>query len=212
MNIQQLIKECYQAAIDRGEYDCPECEGKKTINNGDSEEPDIIYCPDCNGTGIDPDKDINELLALINLGLYRALDAYRVNKFIKFGDCTICFNRIRDNLDFKAYYTEYLINTYESYLASTFIKIFELCGYLKTGLLVNSHKSYCEKSKLWLSNIHADLRLINTYINNKDFSFAMSCLFGFCKHHNIDIETHIKLKMEYNRVKNKGKRKNITIS
>jgi len=185
MNIKQLIKECYEEAIIRGDYDCPSCEG---------DPYETIQCG-CNATGIDPNKNINELIALINLELYKALDCYVSDRFAKADFTKLCYKGLcRDQFQ-KTIYRCRIDNTYESYLASTFIKIFELCGYLQIDLKLIKDRYFNEG---WLS-VLAGLDIIGVRITLEEFTRAVSLLYGFCQYHKIDIEAHVKLKIQYNR-------------
>lgn len=90
MDVERYIKEAHKNAIEKGFYDCPECGGSGSAApkncHGCEYGPDHSYNPDactsckcqhCNGTGIDPNKNIGELLMLIVSELGEALEAHR---------------------------------------------------------------------------------------------------------------------------------------
>ncbi|MCK4816878.1 hypothetical protein KA005_14000, partial [bacterium] len=84
MNIPKLIKEAHDIAIEREFYDCPECDDGKTIRfacyAGDHTEI-IEDCDNCDGTDIDPNKNIGELLMLIVADLGKALEVHQCGRF-----------------------------------------------------------------------------------------------------------------------------------
>ena len=149
MNIKKLIKEAHENAKSHGFYDCPECRnpsvscvgagqcdhdgmGCNPNNNCGEYEP---ICQHCNGSGIDPNKNIGELLMLIISELGEALEAHRCNRFAKLDSFENCkksndiFNKDKPFYIINSF--ERLIkNTFEDEIADVFIRLFDLCGYL----------------------------------------------------------------------------------
>jgi len=150
MKINELIKEAHENAIEKGFYDCPECNGKKYIGRGSHF---VKKCKECNGTGIDQNKNIPEMLMLIITEISEAVEALRENKFSNwklFKDLEYIYGKDTNFTFFKAH----IKDTFEDEIADTFIRLFDLCGYM-----------------------------------------------------NIDIEKHIKAKMEYNKTRPKNHNK-----
>ena len=79
LKINELIKTCHNQAVEKGFYDCPECEG-------------FTGCNYCDGTGINPDCNIAEKLMLIVSELSGALEAHRNNKFCDINICEVIKN------------------------------------------------------------------------------------------------------------------------
>ena len=103
--IKDLITRCYDAAVERGDYKCPECEGANLIQHKGMSHN--CYCPKCNGTGIDPNKNIGALLCDV---VEELMDAKRA------------FREGRAAVSIKS--------TPGDKLASAVIRLFEICGYL----------------------------------------------------------------------------------
>jgi len=140
-DLNSLIKEAHEAAIDKGFYDCPECKGKGHINVGCIEEPDRIGCPSCNGTGIDPNRNISELLMLVITEISEAVEALRENRITDFSDYSISGLKLEHFTEIsygeiekiKAF-ESCIKDTFEDEIADVFIRLFDLCGYLKIDI------------------------------------------------------------------------------
>lgn len=206
LNIQELIKEAHQNAIDHGFYDCPECKTGyvKTEENHTGLKP----CEYCNGTGIDTNKNIGELLMLIVSELGEALEAHRKNK--------TCTNYIINDLikqkeniqEFRwiSLFEHHIKDTFEDEIADVFIRLFDLCGYLEIdnlknigvfGNLVNIGESLLLIAGS-LYNFHQNW-LISKNANDLHVSFGS--LLWLCDKINIPIEKHIEAKMAYNKTR-----------
>ncbi len=205
MKTEKLIKEAHENAVNRGEYVCPDCGGSGKVpgeyrrDNLALTRPSSIDCSTCNGTGIDPDKNIGEMLMMIVADLSGALEAHQCGRLAKWKNYNRYVNKnIRDGKDYHHMYcvafNNNIKNTFEDKIADAFIRLFELCEYLGKNIKFNDDEFY---RRGW-SNVDADFLMITAQIIQRDLSFAVNLLYGFCKHHNIDIEKHIEAKMEYN--------------
>jgi len=135
MKINELIKEAHENAIEKGFYDkCRRCGGARYYAD--------ISCPDCGGTGIDQDKNIPGLLMLIVGELSESIEALRNKKrapvnFHELEDGGILYELeggkiIRNYSKFS--FDEFIKNTFEDEIADTFIRLADLCGYLKIDI------------------------------------------------------------------------------
>ncbi len=221
MNIKKYIKEAHGNAVDKGFYNCGECEGKKYINCGCNEEPDRMECPECSGTGINQNKNIGEFLMLVVTEISEAIEAHREGSFAGWG----LYNISIEKKEFKNKYISfemYIKNTFEDEISDVFIRLFDLMGYLKIEYKDFEHKTvdcaenvaeslfditgmiyklknniYQYQSSLWdKSN--------NLFKEVAEFLFfeLFNYLKYFCTVHNVEnIEKHIQTKMEYNKTR-----------
>jgi hypothetical protein len=222
MNIPKLIKESYQTMTDKGFFACHNCNGNGilgyTITDGLPGGPAII-CEHCKGTKIDPDKNIGEVIMLINTELSEAVQAHRNNRFAdKFN-----FDNVIENLKFNStdnlekainilWFETEIKNTFEDEIADVYIRIFTLCGYLKS---TDHNIIFSELSDRWstsvlfkdnladnLRQICAEILKIQPYaIIQGDINCWLSILREFCEYYNIPIEKYIKAKMAYNKTR-----------
>jgi len=216
MNINQLIKEAHENAVEKGFYECPECNGKGKVNCGCSEEPDIMECPECNGTGINQNKNIPEMLMLIISEISKAVEALRCGKHIFCNDFykgVDIFEFIKND-DKQKQILLFKINikdTFEDEIADVFIRLFDLCGYLGIEINTDEWISSVDCAKNKIEALFEILEMIIQLKDKIDCSFdlgsAIHDIFNqinyFCEHNNIDIERHIKAKMEYNKTRPK---------
>ena len=204
--IEEKIKEAHQNAVDHGFYECPECNGAGGIQIGDplSEFANEGYgCQNCSGTGIDPNKNIGELLMLIVSELGEVLEAHRKGKFSAWESL--------DRLDWgnpdypmldvhKSIFNSDIKNTREDKIADVFIQLFDLCGYygwplsLPDGPLV-SDRNY--------SNMANSLYLITKDVVSDNFNIfnLFYSLICFCNYYGIPIQKHIEAKIYYNKTR-----------
>lgn len=214
LNIPELIKEHHQAMIEAGFYDCPKCGG-----TGDYASGSMGSCGYCDGSGIDQNKNIGELLMLIVSELSEALEAHRGNRFAYTdGEYPVeemiedfnSENPILKRAVIKSF--ENLIkDTFEDEIADVFLRLFDLCGYLNIEI---ENFGYFGK----LSNIGEAFLLISgdfvrfhqAYLIYKDkfekpifpdLNAAFGGLLWLCKELNIPIEKHIIAKMAYNKTR-----------
>ena len=136
MNIKELIEQAHENAVDKGFYDCPECEGvgeRYTDENGDIVRPiNAQYkseCLTCNETGKNPNKNIGELLMLVVSELGEALEAHRKNRFTKV-KWLEGYEKDLKTSDFPLVFERSIKDTFEDEIADVFIRLFDLCGYL----------------------------------------------------------------------------------
>ena len=204
MKISELIKEAHENAIEKGFYECRDCEGKKYIGRGSHF---VKECPECNGTGIDQNKNIPEMLMLIISEISEAVEALRCGKFT---NCDIEDYSDFDKESYPRWFERHIKDTFEDEIADFYIRLFDLCGYLEIEYVGNSlplikfdkvknitHQLfYIAKRIMMLDCKYLSCRQneISDIFNNLDL---------FCEHNNIDIEKHIKAKMEYNKTRPK---------
>ncbi len=210
MNIQQLIHDAHANAIDRGFYKCPKCGGSKyeiIFSNVPGYDPEQQSCGYCNGTGIDPHKNIGELLAMIAGELLgEAIDAQRSNRFADKEILNCCVEDLCIGVDSDWIHDFELAikDSFEDEIADTFIRLFDLCGYF--DIKITYIHDYV---KINTDNIaHFFYDLIKFYLPSviglevhRDVNHFYSALLDFCKQHNIDIEAHILAKMAYNKTR-----------
>lgn len=216
--IKRFIEEAHGNAVERGFYDCPSCNGDCfTIEGGaeigyDAEGNEIQIdgryqskCINCNGTGIDPSKNIGELLMLIVSELGEALEAHRCGRFASLDKFTIYMNDKMATPE--KLYKNYLSGTFEDEIADVFIRLFDLCGYLEIELSMKDQniKDYSNFASFFYTLITCYMPFQNEHKYNETFEIKLNYLYSnlvyFCQHHNIPIQKHIEAKMAYNRTR-----------
>lgn len=198
MNIQKYIEEAHANAVEKGFYDCPECGGV-----GESFSPNHLgACISCNGTGIDPNKNIGELLMLIVSELGEALEAHRCGRFAKM---EIVESNTFGEWDCIPDFEKYIKDTFEDEIADVFIRLFDLCGYLGIELsepgsvVVYKDNKNVGETFLYICGLLSDARIER---NSNFYEQAVfELLLGFCQHNNIHIQKHIEAKMAYNKTR-----------
>ena len=128
MNINELIKQAHDNAVNKGFYDCHICKGDGIIDTGESYDP----CPRCDCSGRDKNKNIGELLMLVVSELGEALETTRREN--TFALMEMFQSDIDADFDFESTYFTYVKNSFEAEIADTVIRIFDLCGYLNIDL------------------------------------------------------------------------------
>jgi hypothetical protein len=209
MDIKRYIEEAHENFVSAGEYRCLECGG-----GGDFPDPDggaEWHCKHCNGTGIDPRKNIGELLMRIVGELCNAEEAHREDRFAK--ESKYCnFENIYQDIN-GIMMLNYILfennfaNTYEDHIAMAFIKIFDLCGYLE--IIVQPDDSSCLDSTIWRKMMVSDVLLLAVRCisnlqdesrNKRDgIESAIGYLNSICRKHNIPIQKHIEARLAYDR-------------
>ena len=179
MNLNSLIKEAHNNAIERGFYDCPECQAIGHMMDGED-------CPVCHGSKINPNKNIGEFLMLIVSELGEALEAHRNNNFY-------------DKLKSPEYPSSQWSSCFEMEIADVFIRLFDLCGYLNHDLIKDIND--CNYSWMKPLNIGKILFSITGTLCRQELGLFYMQLFTLCRKLNIPIEKHIKAKMAYNRTR-----------
>ena len=205
MDIKKYIKECHKAAIEKGFYDCLECDPVK-IALDDNED---YFCSICHGTGIIQRGNIGELLMLIVSELSEALEAHRKNKHSdKMSLSTYLYDELyfsHDDNNKIEYFENNIKGTFEDELADVFIRLFDLCGYLK----LNIDEINYEVFEIKHNNIGEMLFVVTKEITNYPFTqtkeiwigFVFESLFSIIEKLKIPIEKHIIAKMEYNKTR-----------
>lgn len=210
MNIKELIKQCYDNAVEKGFYNCDNCDGtgilQNSINNVDI---DIIDCLQCNGTGIY--KDIDYLILRIIEKVIVCFQAYERKDFCKMKELDLITDDLNDNITVT--FNEYVKDKFEDSIAGVYVMIFSFIGYFLNNYLSNKNidvfinAKHSWESKLKSKNIYNQLKEIIKFIGMcDDFSFldkwiVIDLLNNFCKIHNIDIEKFIELKLAYMKIK-----------
>jgi NTP pyrophosphatase (non-canonical NTP hydrolase) len=192
MNIPEIIKEHHQAMVDKGFYDkCPLCEGFFKA----SQE----CCSECNGSGIKKNKNIGELLMLIVSELGEALEAHRNNRFSDWDR----FERIGENRI--KYFESDIKDTFEDEIADVFLRIFDLCGYLKIepvlpSLITTDNTTNIAEKLFFITIALSETNYIGVSILS-NISDSIQLLQNLCDDLQIPIEKHILAKMAYNKTR-----------
>lgn len=234
MDINKLIKECYENAVEKGFYNCsgckgiglyyqkyPDCKNCEAVQEcgGANQEYCCIssVCDFCNGTKINQNKNIPELLMLVITEIGRAADCFHNKYFSNWKLYHIEESKYKnDGLDvgiISDYHKDFIYdscikNSFEDKIADVFIRIFELCGYLKLEIKIDPHHNNlrvdkifeCSDLLLFIVRVIADIQRSTTDIKN-NIECAFSYLFDIVKKYNIDIEKHIDAKMAYSKTK-----------
>jgi hypothetical protein len=207
MDIKRYIEEAHENFVSAGEYRCPECDG-----NGDFPDPDggaEWHCKHCNGTGIDPRKNIGELLMRIVWELCKAEEAHREDRFAK--ESKYCnFENIYQDINGIMMINPLLFennfaNTHEDHIAMASIRIFDLCGYLELEPFVDlEYSDLGENESVEDSLVISTAFVIENYPgpNEISISSALSCLYDFCVKNSIPIEKHIEARFAYDKANN----------
>lgn len=214
MNIPELIREAHENAVERGFYDCPVCHGRKCsveqhiFVDCDSNCIECLHgCKTCKGTGIDPNRNIGNMLMDIIAELVGAFKAHRCGRFANESALVIHTDFPEKHHQKEALYLfeTQIKDTFEDKIADVFIRLFDLCGYLElnkndvpvgwgTPINVSDNLFYLAGGEPHLFN------------NNRDSNYHLNRLFKglfyFCHRHGIiNIEKHIKAKMAYNKTR-----------
>jgi NTP pyrophosphatase (non-canonical NTP hydrolase) len=142
------------------------------------------------------DSKIEDHLMGIVSEIGEAYEAHRGGKFSNFNQDSL--DSLLLNTHAISIYKEYLSGTFEDEIADVFIRLFNLVAWEEKKLFLNKGAFYVEG---W-TNIPGDLLMIqNQIVYQRDYSFGLSLLYGFCIHHKIEIEKHIQVKIEYNKTR-----------
>lgn len=209
MNIPKLIKECHQIAVDSGFYSCPKAHLQSMS----------YVCPYCKGTGKDPNRNIGEMLMLIVTELSEALEAHRSGylctekQWVQYERCAhlgIDENTTDAIMAYNKAFELCIKDTFESELADVFIRLFDFCGYLDKEYKPDYEHEYFVRNGLYIKhkgNIGETLFRFIYEIQSIGSGWsvyptrAILQLLHICTQLDIDIEKHIKLKMEYNKTR-----------
>ena len=204
MNIPELIKEAHDNAIERGFYDCQICHGDREIKDDDSGL--WVDCQNCDTTGINPNKNIGELLMLIISELGEALEAHRCGRFVaKHTDMLEWIDETSlDNDHWIKLFEINIKNTFEDELADVFIRLFDLCGYLGIEPKI-VHFSVIDESVTNMGEmlfcVTKEIVKISDHHRGAFMESSLDLLDSICEKSNIPIEKYIKAKMAYNRTR-----------
>lgn len=207
IEIKELIKEVHGNAVAKGFYDCPKCEGKGYIEvDRGYKYPDRDDCELCENTGIDPNKNIGELLMLIVSELGEALEAHRCGRFARLAKYE---QEISINVPLDYTFERMIKDTFEDEIADVFIRLFDLCGYLGIDNLYSQDDIYVDHGNignLLLRCTTFICAIFHVYTWDKkrldiEISRTVNYLFWLCEIWEIPIEKHIKAKMAYNRTR-----------
>jgi NTP pyrophosphatase (non-canonical NTP hydrolase) len=108
MKLNELSKKCHEIAKSKGFYD------------------DIEFCIECGNEG----RNISELLMLIVSELGEACEALRKNKHADLEN----FKRFEKDNYIENGFISSIKDTFEDEIADTFIRLFDLCGYLNIDI------------------------------------------------------------------------------
>jgi len=218
MEINEIIKRAHDNAVEKGFYDCPECDGTgreceshknnlpcdegvdRSFDNSMCREYCQNACDKCKGSG-KADKNIGELLMLIVSELGEALEAHMKGRYsdLEFADMESENHTEKSKI---ITFERCIKDTFEDELADTVIRIADIMGYLKYNY---TEHGACVIA--WMSeNIAQKLLQICKHIcsihnynpSSKDLMIAIDLVFMLAGDMNIDLDKHIDLKMQYN--------------
>jgi NTP pyrophosphatase (non-canonical NTP hydrolase) len=216
MNIPKLIPICYDIAIKRGQYRvCPICGG-----DGVEIMPDVaetkINCRACNGSGIDPNIPISELLMRVIEEIGEANKAWREHNLWE-RKSTVSLEDITHDMKsdyppvsrmFVETFEEHIKDTFEQELADILITLLSICGYLG----IEHKKSYVDlfPKATTCAGLYSVVEMISKQMHFKKgsndikairLSMAIDGILLICKQKNIPIEKHVLAKIEYNKTR-----------
>jgi len=152
------------------------------------------------------DSKIEDHLMGIVSELGEAYEAHRQGKFAELEYYCECRKKYKG---FDLLYQDCLSGTFEDELADVFIRLFNLCGFLKFPYT----KINWERKTIWLSNTKATDLLLQVNKTILDINFSpvnttlgniFQCILdlkGYCDLKDIPIEKHIQAKKEYNKTR-----------
>jgi len=197
MDIKKLIKDAHDNAVEKGFYDCPECGGDGFVG---PEDRHGIICPTCKGSKINPNKNIGELLCLISGELTgEALESHRNGRFAELKAYESNIKEFPE--DQKHFYLYYMKDRFEDEISDVFIRLFDLCGYLRIGIKWNGADENTGNIGQTLYRISRLLPSDKVAYMPFSYNGFFSAMINFCKWQKIDIEKHITAKMAYNKTR-----------
>ena len=180
MNTAQLIETCHNAAKSKGFWE--------------------------------KERNMQEAFALILSELYEALDAHRKGKFA----CKKIDYPSLDNPIFEDLFILRIKDTLQDELADVLIRIFDFCGGFKMDIFQLNNPSQIDSYFQNATNIGEKILRL-TYVTSSAYyaqgSFVAvqkmyNNVIALCQELEIDIETHINLKLAYNATRAKLHGKN----
>ena len=199
MNIKKYIKEAHENAVEKGFYTCQECggDGLRLYNPLDP------MCGNCEGTGIDPNKNIGELLMIIVADLGKAFTLWN-DKISEY--------HLKNTKCAGLLYLEF-----KEKLADVFIRLFDLAGYMiepeNYDIAVDNIDNFmvdlyeADNFGEWMFRyIKYNISEIAdgddaNYVPAGAIGRAIAALMRFCDKNNIPIEKHIEAKISYNKTR-----------
>lgn len=221
MQIKELIEKAHRNAVEKGFYECSECGGtgevccikcdhnKPTDCTREKNCGEYIgsNCDGCFGSG-KVDRNIGELLMLVVSELGEALEAHRKSNHADLVTYNNCLNADdmfeEDKKEYiKIQFESIIKDTFEDELADVFIRLFDICGYLKIEPVDFPHgvtlSENVGESLLEITHLVCNFQENNNHSWRNESMFEIlhyiQCL---CRDLNIDIKKHIELKMDYN--------------
>ena len=204
MDLNKLIKEAHANAIEKGFYECHECGGVGEVRDNFQG----CDCHNCNGTGIDQNKNIPELLMLVITEISEAVEALRCEKFADWESYNTWIKEPESYLPTNTFEL-YIKDTFEDEIADVFIRLADLCGYLGVEIDENEYAGGvdCAKNKVealfdiveMIVGLKKVIRSIPVKTRPIMFLDIFNQINFFCERNKIDIEKHIEAKMQYNK-------------
>ena len=207
MNIPELSKKIYATCVEKGFWQfatCDKCLGHGSFIFHGDEEP--IKCHHCKGTGnIRLERNVGEMLMLTVSELSEALEADRKTRY---SDLTTYRSvLLNGTYTVREAFQEYVKDTFEDELADTAIRIMDIAYGLGLNLEVEVGK-LIELSDNVAENLFFAVGYLSDsflrYGNNNQevceecLSACFQLVRQIAKKMDIDLEFHIKAKMEYN--------------
>jgi NTP pyrophosphatase (non-canonical NTP hydrolase) len=154
------------------------------------------------GGWYDTKRNSDELLTLILSEYYEAFEAYRKNKecaWIQEDMEYLKKGAKKKTKNFVKLFKDNIKDTFQDEIADTVIRILDMAGYLK--LDIPYVKSF-EASKEFQLDTKTFTKLIaglyDTQITSNDIAILLGYIQGVAEFYNIDLASHIELKMAYN--------------
>ena len=204
--INQWIKEAHNNAVEKGFYDCPDCEDGYEYDSPEYSggQPLRDKCKTCNGTGINQNKNIGELLMLVTTELNEAVEAHRCGQFTDYDG--LPFDDFWCGISEGSNFEECIKDTFEDEIADSLIRCFALMGYCGFGYNTSIRTNLIK----WKSeNTAQKIRQVCKYFDNIDednltdidLIRGVKYLLQLSRSFNIPIEKHIDAKMAYNKTR-----------
>ena len=171
--------------------------------------------------GKTPESRTVECLALIHGEVSEALEAHRKNRWANLEQFKIDQKSWKDNFinHFKTSFENHIKDTVEDELADTAIRVLDLIGALDMNELVidifnGKHETEFHNVEFSyiVNELHNEIVFLSDRLeirrdSGKDkeviyaFDTLISMFYGIGKYYNIDLEKHIDLKLEYNKLR-----------
>ena len=213
MDINKLIKKAHENAGKNGLYECSWCDGRGFWDKplSDSQIEFDAKCDECSCTGIDKNKNIHELLMGVITEISKAVEAFGNRKFSDWKSYNLWIKE-PESYPKEATFEMYIKGTHEDKIADVFVRLFELCGYLgieyKKPYDININNTFGIDDNISASLFDCIKIIVKVDLNEEDrnyyIHYVIAYMIRFCKHFDVDIEKHVKIKMKYNKIKQGG--------